>query len=83
MTGAEWMQERALAMSPKAREPGLKAGKEGHTPGTRRVIKQGDHNKKKGELMFSFLKSQGKHLQTQNKLLYRTYIRLCRIGNLL
>lgn len=45
-TGAVWMQERALAMSPKAREPGLKAGQEEHTPGTVGVIKQGDHDKK-------------------------------------
>lgn len=54
MTGAERMQERALAMSPKAREPGLKAGKEGHTPGTRRVIKQGDHDKKMVSSCFPF-----------------------------
>lgn len=45
-TGAEWMQERASAMSPIAREPGLKAGKDGHTPGTAGVIKQGDRDQK-------------------------------------
>lgn len=78
------MQDRALATSPKASELGLGAGKQGHTPGTgqwknREIM----HARKHGELMFSFLKSQGKHPQTPNKLLYRTYIQLCKIGNLL
>ena len=39
--------------------------------------------KRRDKLMCSFLKSQGKHSQTQNELLYRIYIRLCQIGNLL
>lgn len=82
-----WADEgQSTPTFPEASDACLGAGKPGHTPGTGVVTKQVDYAQQiRDELVFSSLKKSGETSTNQKhatcNVLYRTYIRFCKMGN--